>query len=328
MNKLRSQLLAQLNSISGLETVEALIVDKFVSEVPILSEIPQYLFDLGGKRIRPVLCLLTWKTLTNTPPSTQLIDIAAGIELIHMATMMHDDIIDRSPTRRHKQSPFSRYGLGDTLITGDFLLTRAFSLCARLDRTIIDLTEQACIELTEGEILETAYPLQEYSIETSMTIARKKTAALFRLAAECAAHLAGAPSSEVQRAREYGEYIGIGFQILDDILDVTSTEEALGKKAGIDILERKPSAVNIHWLKSGDRRAYNCLLGDKTLSDDELKNTLDYLSTHEAVEKSKDLARSYCSKAIEAISGLNQVKDAEGLNDMQALAQFSIDRLG
>jgi geranylgeranyl pyrophosphate synthase len=148
-----------LAGLQGMKEVETLISSKLTSDAELLETIPAYLLGLGGKRIRPAMTLLVSRAFGSKSvefPVAEVIDVAAGIELIHMATLLHDDIIDKSPLRRHKQSPFLKFGLGNSLLAGDFLLVRAFSLCARLDRYVIDATEQACIELTEGEILETA----------------------------------------------------------------------------------------------------------------------------------------------------------------------------
>jgi octaprenyl-diphosphate synthase len=167
---------AALTLTPELAEVERIITAAFASDVRLMREIPAYLINLGGKRIRPVLALLTGKALGLTSPPPRLLDIAAGIELIHMATLLHDDIVDRSPIRRHKPSPLAKYGINATLLSGDFLLTRAFGLCARLDSTIINATEQACIELVEGEALETSLHEETHTLSTSLTIAKRKAA--------------------------------------------------------------------------------------------------------------------------------------------------------
>ncbi len=237
-------------AVPGLQSVEGLIATKFTTEAPQLAKIASYLFGLGGKRVRPALTLLLAKGFGIREPTQSLVDVAAGIELIHMATLLHDDIIDRSPIRRHHPSPYAEFGTNDTLLTGDFLLTRAFSLCARLDPFIIDATEEACINLTEGEILETPLYADTHSLSTSRIIAAKKTAALFRLGARSAGFLSGLRGDSLEALARFGEHLGVGFQMLDDILDVISPEETLGKRPGTDIRERKPSLINVLWLES------------------------------------------------------------------------------
>jgi len=240
----------------GLPEVEAIITDAFRSEVPLLSEIPRYLFQLGGKRIRPVLALLVGRMCGLQEPSTGLLNIAAGIELIHLATLLHDDIIDKSPLRRKQRSAFLEFGLESSLLAGDFLLTRAFGLCARLDQTVIRATEEACVALTEGEILEVSLDKNpQQTLAQSLTIASKKTAALFNLACFAGSHVAGVKAEVSAKLAQSGEQMGIAFQILDDILDVTADENLLGKKSGMDLIERKPSVVNVLWLQSGSALA-------------------------------------------------------------------------
>jgi hypothetical protein len=144
-------------AVPGLTEVEAIIRSKFESEAPQLSKVSAYLFELGGKRIRPMIALSLGQALgvnLDSQKGEQLKTIAAGIELIHLATLLHDDIIDKAPMRRHKPSAYVTYGSDDTLIAGDFLLSRAFGLCSTLPKDIVLETERACVELTEGEILE------------------------------------------------------------------------------------------------------------------------------------------------------------------------------
>ena len=174
-----------ISELKELALVEEVIKSSFRSDAASLSEISSYLFSLGGKRIRPVLCLLAYKALVEEEVKEQLITIAAGIELIHMATLLHDDIIDKSNLRRNSASANKKFGLAKSLLTGDFLLVRAFGLCAKLSSEIVRATEIACVELTEGEILELPMHEFDHDLDSSLLIARKKTASLFRLAGFC-----------------------------------------------------------------------------------------------------------------------------------------------
>lgn len=320
-----------LGTLAGLKEVETLIATKFDSEAPLLQQIPHYLFKLGGKRIRPILSLLVAKALKMETPTQPLLDVAAGIELIHMATLLHDDIIDKSPLRRHEQSPYVKFGLGDTLLSGDFLLVRAFSLCARLDSFIIDATEKACIELTEGEILEVPLSKQTHTVETSLTISRKKTASLFRLAAETAAHIATEGHAPVVTPfAEYGENLGIAFQILDDVLDVISTEDLLGKKAGTDIREQKPSAVNVAWLNSGSPLARKLLTGSQEPSDAEISTALDELRGGKVINDCRELARSYALAAADRIVAAEKAfgpLEHKAKEALSGLVTYILDRM-
>lgn len=292
-----------LTLVPEIKDVENRIRSTFRSDVVLMTEIPDYLLTLGGKRIRPILALLCSKALGAAEITPDIIDISAGIELIHMATLMHDDIIDQSPIRRHKPSPYAKYGTPATLLSGDYLLTRAFGLCSRLDREIIEATEQACIELVEGEALETLLHQDTHSVEKTLTIANRKTASLFRLAAFCAANLTGSSEETTQEMSAFGESLGIAFQIIDDILDVTSDEATLGKRPGLDIAERKPSMVNMLWLQSGDPLAQRLLQAPQAETEGEyVEKALHTLRNGPVIAKSKEMARRYADKATQHLT--------------------------
>jgi geranylgeranyl pyrophosphate synthase len=304
-----------------------------------MREIPEYLLSLGGKRIRPAITLLCAKAIaegtsqiqTPRPLANDILSVAAGIELIHMATLMHDDIIDQSPVRRHRESPYAKFGTPLTLLSGDFLLTRAFGLCARLDDTIIAATEQACIELVEGEALETPLDTEVHTLESSLKIAHRKTASLFRLAAFSAGHLSGASIESLEALSEFGESLGVAFQIIDDVLDVTSSEEVLGKQPGLDIIERKPSIVNVLWLASGDQMAQR--LRNRPILGGEIeyaKISLQQLKLSPYLEQAKTLARSYSARSIEALNRAipaQQVREEPAAQALYAVVDFALERL-
>lgn len=347
-DSVKAQIKSALKNLEGMQEVEALIQSKLTSEAALLSEIPRYLLELGGKRLRPALTLLVARLVAPQleHPVPEVVDVAAGIELIHMATLLHDDIIDKSPLRRHQASPFLKYGAGNTLLSGDFLLVRAFSLCARLDKFVIDHTETACVELTEGEILETALCESSHTVESSINIAAKKTAALFRLAAACGSHLSLQKSTSaelhdqslnsqrrvVQHLSDFGLNLGIAFQMLDDILDVTSTDETLGKQTGIDILERKPSIVNVLWLRSGSALAKR--LSSPPHSDPEVEKafvteSLEELRDSPVIPEAKALAAEFAGKAQKALDNCAEswtLCDAQALSALQALIEYTLTR--
>lgn len=304
-NDTASSLGAQLLSYPGMKGVEELIRSKFASDAKLLREIPEYLLELGGKRIRPALALCT-ADMCGVQPSAQkeLYDIAAGIELIHMATLLHDDIIDHSPLRRGKPSPHITFGESATLLAGDFLLVRAFSLCAHLDEFIVQETEAACVYLTEGEILEAPLSRQECQLDQSLLIAEKKTAALFGLAAVSGAHLAQVPREVELLLKKFGVEMGVAFQVLDDVLDVIADENLLGKRCGGDIVEQKPSIVNVLWLQDGSGLAQDLLLSETTPSAQDVQRALSYLRDGEGqnvVKQAKEIAEQKISTAKNAL---------------------------
>lgn len=293
--------------LASLGDVENIIQSKFRSDAQLLEEISSYLFSLGGKRVRPALALLTARAFGMSEPMAahqkgqQLLEVAAGMELIHMGTLLHDDIIDKSPLRRHHESPLVKYGEYNTLLAGDFLLVRAFGVCSNLDPFIVQSAESACIALTEGEILETSLCNQEHSIASCLEIARKKTAALFKFATQSAAYLAGANQAVLHQMSLFGERLGIAFQILDDILDVTSSENMLGKRSGQDLRERKPSLVNVLWLQSGSALARELLRGPGPKESIFVARALRELRASPVIERAKQLAHRFAGEASQAL---------------------------
>jgi octaprenyl-diphosphate synthase len=322
---------AALQLVPELTQVEAIIRASFRSDVTPMREIPDYLLSLGGKRIRPALTLLCAKALGATSISSEILNVAAGIELIHMATLMHDDIIDQSPIRRHKQSPYAKYGTPLTLLSGDFLLTRAFGLCAKLDDTIINATEQACIELVEGEALETPLHIERHSRNSSITIAQRKTASLFRLAAFCAGHLTNAPRATLDALSTFGEALGIAFQMIDDILDVTASESTLGKQPGLDLVERKPSIVNVLWLESGAPEAAQLLRAPDAVADASfVSSALASLPTSNTMKQAKALAMQYAeqaSKALHTALSACEKTNPEAGSALSSVLEFALERV-
>lgn len=323
-------ILDRLAAIPGLEHVEELIGRSMQCQAPTLSEIATYLHQLGGKRIRPILCLTTAQACGHdTENSPRLTEIASGIELIHLATLLHDDIIDNSPIRRHKPSPFAKYGLAPTLLAGDFLLVRAFGLCSRLDPTIIAATEISCVELTEGEVLETPLYCAAHTIDSSLDIARRKTASLFRLATFSAAVLSALDSESQENLAKFGEELGIAFQILDDVLDVTSEETTLGKRPGMDLRERKPSIINVKWLLSGSQGAKHLLTPPGPLDEEWVSRSLHELAQGPIVEEARSLAATRMQGALNALERGIKVRtprQQDALALLYDLAQFTLAR--
>ena len=333
MSSLSSKLRLQevIRSLEDLTRVENLVRSTFVSEAKLIDEISSYLLTLGGKRIRPTLTLLCARALGENPAREKLIDVAAGIELIHMATLLHDDIIDESPLRRHKPSPLARFGVAPTLLSGDFLLVRAFGLCARLDAVIIQATEAACVELVEGECIETPLHLAKHSLQTSLNISKKKTASLFRLAAFSAAHILECSDECTALFSSFGENLGIAFQILDDILDVISDEETLGKKPGLDLIERKPSTVNVLWLESGAPNAKRLLTPPNVEQDKGfVQESLHELQNGPVIKEAKALAAKYADQSRLDLSNalkLSKNVDKRAHTDLETLIDFTLERI-
>jgi len=316
-----------LNFRSPLSDVESRVSSRLTSDVTTLVDVSAYLLTLGGKRIRPLLALASGKLFGLKTSTPQLIDVAAGIELIHMATLLHDDIIDCTPVRRHKPSALTVYGEPATLLTGDFLLVRAFGLCAHLGDFIIEATEKACVELTEGETLEGHLtPDSKNTIDSYITVVEKKTASLFWLASVVGAHLAETTSENVARMGRFGRYAGITFQMVDDILDVVADQELLGKPVGTDLKQQTPSLVNILWLASGDPEAAK-FFSLKNPSQAECDKAAAYLRESSIINECREMAFGYVEKAKSELANISSPNlDATVQNQLKTLVEYTFDR--
>ncbi|MFN8389082.1 MAG: polyprenyl synthetase family protein [Bdellovibrionota bacterium] len=311
----------------GLQLIDARIRSRLTSEARTLEEIAGYLLELGGKRVRPLLAVLSGKLFGMAIPSSQLVDAAAGIELIHMATLLHDDIIDASPKRRHKESAYSKYGFTSSLLAGDFLWVRAFGLCAHLGEFIVTATEKACIELTEGEVTEGTLRLDSpQSLSEYIEIVSKKTASLFSLSTSIGAHCAGASAANIERMRSFGEILGIAFQMVDDILDVTADEDLLGKPSGTDLKQRTPSLVNILWLCSGasDAREY---FSASSVDEQSVNRALQSVRASAVLDEAREIARDYAERARATLAAVDEpTLDAEVATQLLTLLDFTLQR--
>jgi octaprenyl-diphosphate synthase len=227
-----------------LARVEGRLLTEIGSREARLEEIAHHLVGAGGKRVRPLVVLLVFHA-TAAPDRARrddVIEAAVALELIHSATLLHDDIIDGGETRRGRPSALARFGLADTLVAGDFLFSRAFALCARFEAEVVRWAAEACIGLTEGEVLQGRRRRDPtVSVADYDEIILRKTASLFAVGARTAAHLAGAEPVVVEAMAACGRHVGLAFQMHDDLLDVEGQPAVTGKPRGIDLRDGNPS---------------------------------------------------------------------------------------
>ncbi len=227
---------------SELRSVESRLLSLLDCRETLISEICRYLVAGGGKRIRPTFIMLVYRACGGTDARLDYaVDAAVALELIHSATLLHDDIIDSGKLRRGKPSAFSRFGLAPTLVAGDFLFSRAFELCGRFEERLIKMAADACIQLTEGEVMEARFRHQSVSLDDYKKVIELKTASLFASGGKVAADLAGCPERMVKRMGRLGTIIGLAFQMVDDLLDIMGPESKIGKPVGSDLRAGIPS---------------------------------------------------------------------------------------
>jgi octaprenyl-diphosphate synthase len=210
-----------------------------------LEEIALHLVGAGGKRIRPLVVSLGYHAAAGGLGAARredAIEVAVALELIHSATLLHDDIIDGSDIRRGRASALSAFGLADTLVAGDFLFCRAFALCARFEADVIRWAAEACVALTEGEMLQARFRRNPaVTFPDYLEIVERKTAVLFATGARTAAHLAGADPAVIAHLARAGRHLGMAFQMQDDLLDVDGALASTGKPPGLDLRDGNPS---------------------------------------------------------------------------------------
>ncbi len=312
--------------LKELALVEQKIRASVVSEEPLLTDIATYVIAAGGKRIRPTVTLLSFKALGGKDIS-QAVDLAAALELSHSATLIHDDINDGGEMRRGRPAAYKKYGLQNALVTGDFLFVKAFGIGGQFDGDIVELTANACAALAEGEIRQ-----KRHAFDTSVTkdeyvdIIRRKTALPIMAGAKIAGLLAGAKLEDVDAVGDYGLYLGIAFQIVDDILDVIGDGARLGKPAGTDIKEGNVTLPAIHALNDGlqvDKPELARLLRKTAKENGDLEAVLSVLRTSGAVDKAWADARSYGELAKQAIAAL---PPTEAKMNMLRLVDFVLTR--
>jgi len=222
---------------TGLTAVEEQLEEVVLTDVAILKEASHHIVASGGKRLRPRLLILSYLAAGGTDINAA-VPLAAAVELVHTATLVHDDINDHSPTRRGKIAVHARWGRTFALLTGDFLFTKVYELMAPFGAEFNVVMANACVNLVEGETLQAAAAKAgTINQETYKLIITRKTASLFEAAARMGATLAGGDDSVIEALASYGRYLGLAFQIVDDILDIVGDPETLGKPVGSDVAQ-------------------------------------------------------------------------------------------
>ena len=299
---------------ADLAAVEAKLSRLLDSKEPIIAEICHYLVDAGGKRLRPTFIMLVYRACGGPEANAgAAIDAAIALELIHSATLLHDDIIDRGLLRRGKPSAFARYGFGASLIAGDYLFCRAFEVCGRFDEHLVHTAARACVELTEGEVMESRFRHNPAAtLKDYITVIDRKTASLFHAGGKVAADLAGVPSRTIDAMAKLGTAMGLAFQMVDDLLDILGPEEKIGKPVGSDLRAGIPSLpVVLGVERSPELRA---LFQNGTVIEGEgLDRALELLRDPEIIAEARRLAAEQVAIARTIVGKLEPSPYRDGL---------------
>lgn len=241
-----------LSAIAGdMRALDQVIRDRLASQVVLINQISEYIIGAGGKRLRPALLLLVAGALDVRSPDKH--KLAAVIEFIHTATLLHDDVVDESDLRRGKQTANALFGNAASVLVGDFLYTRSFQMMVEVNNMrVMEILSDATNIVAEGEVLQ-LLNMHDPDVDEQryLQVIRYKTAKLFEAATQLAAVLAGADERTEMAMAEYGGRLGTAFQLMDDWLDYAGDAGTMGKNAGDDLREGKPTLPLIHVLQHG-----------------------------------------------------------------------------
>jgi octaprenyl-diphosphate synthase len=306
--------------------VDALITERMDSPVPVIPALAEHLIAAGGKRLRPHLTVAADRLAGGQ--GDQALKLAAAVEFIHTATLLHDDVVDGSQLRRGKVAAHLIWGGSSSVLVGDFLFARAFELMVETGSLrALSILAKASSVIAEGEVLQlTRSHDLGLDQETYIEIIRCKTAELFAAAAEAGAVVAGADEARISALRTYGLNLGLAFQLTDDALDYGGKTETLGKNAGDDFREGKATLpLLLAITRSGPRETpfWERAIGQLEQTDADFKRARELIVGTGALEATLDLAADYAETAKTA---LGLFPDGEWRRALQSLADFAVTR--
>lgn len=306
---------------AGLAAVEAGLLDATKSEVLFITEAAQHLVSAGGKRFRPLLVMLAAQF--GDPDAPGVVPSAVVVELTHLATLYHDDVMDEADVRRGVDSANTRWGNSVAVLTGDFLFARASHILADLGPEAVRIQAEAFERLVTGQILETAGPRDGRDpVDHYMDVLGGKTGSLVAVSGRFGALMAGADESVVDILTQYGERLGIAFQLADDVLDIASDSHESGKTPGTDLREGIPTLPVLHLRaraaaegRPEDKELVELLDGD--LADDaRLAEALRALRAHPALEQARRDTVRYAEEARATLAPLPECYAKAALEEL------------
>ncbi|MDP4574846.1 polyprenyl synthetase family protein [Qipengyuania sp. G39] len=310
----------------GMNQVNQVILDRMQSEVPLIPALAGHLISGGGKRLRPMLTLAGAELVGYS--GTRHHKLAAAVEFIHTATLLHDDVVDGSDLRRGKAAANIIFGNPATVLVGDFLFSRSFELMTEDGSLkVLKILSGASAIIAEGEVDQlTAQRKIDTSEERYLHIIRAKTAALFAAASRIAAVVAECSEEQEQALDEYGRNLGVAFQLVDDALDYDSNAAAMGKDRGDDFREGKMTLPVILAYARGDeeeRAFWKQAIGGFKTTDADLDHAIALIDKHDAVADTKLRASHFAQRAIDALSIF---PDGQARRAMTEAALFAVAR--
>ncbi len=311
-------------TITEAKAVDQLIIKELSSDVLLINQIGHYIIGNGGKRLRPMLLLLVAKALGKATDNHLI--LAAVIEFIHTATLLHDDVVDESDLRRGQESANAVWGNAASVLVGDYLYSSAFEMMVRTDNMqVMEILSKTTTAIAEGEVLQLLNCNNPDTTEEKyLGVIARKTAILFSAATRLGAVLADADKTTEDALAEYGQQLGIAFQLIDDALDYKSTAEDLGKNLGDDLAEGKPTLPLIYAIAHASESDANIIIeAIKQGSRDAFSEVYEIVLSTKAIEYTEKCADEAAEKAIAALDCLDE---SEYKNALVTLAKFSVQR--
>ncbi len=318
--------LAEIRSLvrADLDAVDAMIRARLKSAVPLVDQVAEHIIGGGGKRLRPLLCVLAGRACSID--SEKHVEAAAFIEFVHTATLLHDDVVDGSMKRRGRATANNIFGNQASVLVGDFVYSRAFQMMATVgSQRVMEIMADATNVIAEGEVLQL---MNAHDPETTeqryLEVIYRKTGRLFEAGAEVAAVLANAPIAQQAALARYGKHLGTAYQLVDDVLDYKSDPATRGKNLGDDLAEGKPTLPLLHALRHGNdeqRALIRLAIEQGGLA--QLGPIVEAIETTGGL----DYAASFAQReTAQALAALNELPDTPHRRALAGLARFAQDR--
>jgi octaprenyl-diphosphate synthase len=304
--------------------VNQLIADRLRSDVALINQLSSYIINSGGKRLRPLLVLLSARACGY--PAHGHVQLAAIVEFIHTATLLHDDVVDASELRRGQETANTVWGNEASVLVGDFLYSRAFQMMVEVgDARILQILADATNTIAEGEVLQL---LNVHNPNTSedeyLRVILNKTAKLFEAGAQLGAILAGMSQTDEQAMAAYGLHLGTAFQLIDDVLDYSAEPDRLGKNIGDDLAEGKPTLPLIYAMENGSKADADYVREAIEKGGlERIEGVVAALKRTDAISYTRQIARREAEKALAALTVLPK---SVYRHSLEALARYSVER--
>ncbi|WP_419605356.1 octaprenyl diphosphate synthase [Thiolapillus sp.] len=307
-----------------MRATDLLILDRLQSDVVLINQIGHYIVNSGGKRLRPMIVQLS--ALAVGYQGSHHINLAAIIEFIHTATLLHDDVVDGSDMRRSNETANAVWGNAASVLVGDFLYSRSFEMMVEIQNLrVMDVLSHATNRIAEGEVLQLLNCNDPDTTEDQYReVITRKTATLFEAGAQLAAIVAERPECEEQALADYGLHLGMAFQMIDDALDYGSSDEDIGKNLGDDLAEGKPTLPLIRAIETGRKEQQQLLRGAiENGGADKVDEVMTAIESTDAIAYTARRAREEAELAKKAL----EILPASAYNSaLAALADFSVQR--